>query len=102
MNQQTNLLGKMNCRFCYSEIKNGRSDKKYCSPKCKNMANNSNKDIGNKEIKISICLRNVPADIYSMVIDKQAEMKKKIGANYGLEATIYKMIREAIKTSENE
>ena len=101
MNQQMNLLGKMNCQFCYSEM-DGRKDKKYCSPKCKNMANNSKTDIGNKEIKISICLRNVPADIYSMVIDKQAEMKKKIGANYGLEATIYKMIRDAIKTSENE
>lgn len=66
------------------------------------MANNSKTDIGNTPIKISIALRNVPEDVYTMIVDKQAEMKKKIGANYGLEATIYKLLRDASKTNQSE
>lgn len=65
------------------------------------MANNGNQDIQRQDIKISICLRNVPEDVYAMIIDKQAEMKKKIGANYGLEATIYKLLRDANKLPTN-
>jgi hypothetical protein len=75
----------------------GRRDKKYCSNKCRNMANNDKKSIDDQPLKISLTLKNVPQDIYNLLVDKQAEMKKKIGANFGLEATIYKLIRESIK-----
>ncbi len=61
------------------------------------MANNDKKSIDDQPLKISLTLKNVPQDIYNLLVDKQAEMKKKIGANFGLEATIYKLIRESIK-----
>lgn len=54
-------------------------------------------EIDKANIKISLTLKNVPPDIYSMLIDKQADIKKKIGGNFGLEATIYKLLREAVK-----
>lgn len=84
------------CQFCHSEM-GGRRDKKYCSTKCRNMANSDKKSIDDQPLKISLTLKNVPQDIYNLLVDKQAEMKKKIGANFGLEATIYKLIRESIK-----
>lgn len=52
---------------------------------------------GDKKLKISLTLKDVPTDIYNLLVDKQAEMKKKIGANFGLEATIYKLLRDAVK-----
>ncbi len=61
------------------------------------MANNDKKSIDDQPLKISLTLKNVPQDIYNLLVDKQAEMKKKIGANFGLEATIYKLIRESNK-----
>jgi hypothetical protein len=61
------------------------------------MANSDKKSIDDQPLKISLTLKNVPQDIYNLLVDKQAEMKKKIGANFGLEATIYKLIRESIK-----
>ena len=61
------------------------------------MANSDKKSIDDQPLKISLTLKNVPQDIYNLLVDKQAEMKKKIGANFGLEATIYKLIRESNK-----
>ena len=61
------------------------------------MANNDLKKSDQEPLKISLTLKNVPHDIYNLLVDKQAEMKKKIGANFGLEATIYKLIRESNK-----
>jgi len=84
------------CQFCHSAM-SGRKDKKYCSNKCRNMANNGKSDINDSPIKISITLKNVPQDIYCLLLDKQTEIKKKIGGNFGLEATIYKLLREAVK-----
>jgi hypothetical protein len=45
--------------------------------------------------KITLTLKNVPTDIYNLLIDKQAENSKKIGGKFGIEPTLYKLLRES-------
>lgn len=44
-------------------------------------------------------LQNIPNDVKDALLDKQTEIKKKIGHNrYSIECTVYAIIREWKKT----
>jgi hypothetical protein len=45
-------------------------------------------------------LRGIPKDIYDIVIDAQAEQKKKCNCQYSLEQTIYLLLRRGKKLQE--
>ena len=42
-------------------------------------------------------LREMPADVYDLLIDAQAEHKKKYKVQFSLEQTIYKLLRKGSK-----
>lgn len=49
----------------------------------------------------TLYLKNIPKDIQDMLVDKQAELKKKKGHNkFSLECTIYATLRECKKKNQ--
>lgn len=58
--------------------------------------------MGNKGRSIrSYTLRNMPADVYKIVLDQQNEEKKIRNTNqFGFPATIFKIIREFARCKE--
>ncbi len=47
-------------------------------------------------------LREMPKDIYDIILDVQTEQKKKCNCQFSQEQTIYKIIRKAAKQEPNE
>lgn len=47
-------------------------------------------------------LRQMPKDVYDLVITAQAEQKKKCNCQYNIEQTIYLMIRKLEKRNERD
>ena len=46
-------------------------------------------------------LREMPEDVYSILLKEQAEQKQKCKCQFSLEQTIYKLIRKATRHEDN-
>lgn len=58
-------------------------------------------DIPDVELPKSHTLRNIPADVFRLIMKEQSEIKQKKGTNmFSFECTIYKMIRDYNKCRE--
>lgn len=42
---------------------------------------------------ITFSKKNIPPEIYKLLIKKQSEIKSECGCQFSLEATVYKLIR---------
>jgi hypothetical protein len=47
-------------------------------------------------------LREMPKDVYDLIIDEQAKKKKSCNCQFSIESTIYMMLRRAGKVTEEQ